>query len=149
MLRSFDGVHFESIGTVNGIGNSQTTNYYNFDDFDTRSGLVYYQLDQVDIDGHHELSEIIALDRKASRSGLIAVYPNPTNGKITAEINGINGTNGTITITNLNGKVLFSDIIYSEDIQKHTFDLEGFEPGVYIVDYRDDSSSSTTKFIKN
>ncbi len=149
VLRSFDGVHFETIGTVNGVGNAQSTNYYNFDDFETRTGMVYYRLDQVDVDGHHELSEIIALDRKASKSGLIAVYPNPTTGKIVAEINGTGGTNGTITISNLYGEVLISDIIYSEDIQKHTFDLESFDSGVYIVEYRDEKTSSTTKFIKN
>lgn len=149
IMRSFDGVHFESIGTVDGIGNSQTTNYYNFDDHQTRTGLVYYRLDQVDIDGHHELSEIIALDRKAYHSGLIAVYPNPTTGNIIAEINGSNGSNGTLTITSLNGEVMLAENIYSESIEKHAFNLESFDSGVYIVEYSDEKSSSTTKFIKN
>jgi hypothetical protein len=48
ILKSYDGENFEIIGEVNGVGYSQETNYYQFNDSDIRSGIVYYQLEQVD-----------------------------------------------------------------------------------------------------
>ncbi|MDG1332790.1 MAG: hypothetical protein P8P74_10690 [Crocinitomicaceae bacterium] len=42
VLRSYDGITFETIGEVDGIGYSQDVNHYQFDDADFRSGTVYY-----------------------------------------------------------------------------------------------------------
>lgn len=148
ILRSYDGLHFESIGTVVGAGSSQATNYYQFNDEDIRSGLVYYQLEQVDFDGQREKSEIIALDRTHSRIGLVATYPNPTNGLFTAEINGVKGSGGTLTISDMNGTVLEQKFVYSTGIEKHQFDLNSYESGMYFVRYQDNASDHTIKLIK-
>jgi len=147
-MRSYDGITFESVVQVKGAGFSQELNYYQFDDSDIRTGKVYYQLEQVDFNGHREPSEIIALDRKSTRAGLIAAYPNPTTGIIVAEINGIDGSNGTVLITNMNGTVVHSKVVYTTGIQKHQFDLSSYEPGMYFVRYQDASSDDTIKLIK-
>ncbi|PHR26783.1 MAG: hypothetical protein COA38_14190 [Fluviicola sp.] len=148
ILRSYDGVHFESIGEVDGIGFSQDLNYYQFNDRDIRSGKVYYQLEQVDINGHRELSELIALDRKAGHEGLIAAYPNPTTGIITTEVNGISGSKGVLSVTNMNGTLIQQKTVYTTGIEKHQFDLSNYEPGMYFVRYQDSNSNQTIKLIK-
>ncbi len=148
VLRSYDGINFESIGEVNGIGFSQNLSYYQFDDSDVRSGKVYYQLDQVDLNGHRELSEIIALDRKNSIRGLIAAYPNPTTGKIITEVNGVKGSRGVISVTDMNGTLVQQKTVYTTGIEKHKFDLSNYEPGMYFVRYQDNDSDQTIKLIK-
>lgn len=148
ILRSYDGVNFNIIGEVNGVGFSQEVNYYQFDDSDVRSGKVYYQLEQVDLNGHSEKSNIIALDRSSGRNGLIAAYPNPTTGVITTEVNGANGRNGIISVTDMNGTLIETKAVYTTGIEKHQFDLTNFEPGMYFVRYQDDNSDQTIKLIK-
>lgn len=148
VTRSYDGINFETVGEVNGAGFSQELNYYQFNDTDIRSGVVYYQLEQVDLNGHTEKSEIIALDRESNRKGLIAAYPNPTNGLITTEVNGADGKNGTISVTDMNGTVIQKKAVYTTGIEKHQFDLGNFESGMYFVRYQDDSSDQTIKLIK-
>ena len=148
VLKSYDGINFESIAEVDGIGFSQDLSYYQYNDSEIRSGTVYYQLDQVDIDGHHEKSEIIALDRESSRAGLIAAYPNPTTGKITTEVNGTKGSSGIISVTDMNGTIIQQKTVYTTGIEKHQFDLSNSEPGMYFVRYQDDNSDQTIKLIK-
>ncbi len=148
ILRSYDGIHFEPIGAVHGAGTSQETNYYQFNDEDIRTGLVYYQLEQVDFDGQREKSEMIALDRSTNRVGLITAYPNPTSGKVIAEVNGSKGSNGTLTISDMNGTILEQKSVYTTGIEKHQFDLVQFETGLYFVRYQDNNSDQTIKLIK-
>jgi len=148
VMRSYDGVNFEIIGEVDGIGYSQEVNYYQFDDSDVRSGLVYYQLEQVDLDGHREKSELIALNRESDRTGLLAAYPNPTRGAVTTEVNGAKGKRGTITITDMNGTVIEQKEVFTTGIEKHQFDLGNFEDGMYFVKYQDNNADQTIKLIK-
>ncbi len=76
VLRSYDGVHFEAIAQVNGIGNSATPTAYEFIDVEPTNGISYYQLSITDINGKAEKSAIIALDRE-SMNGEISIMPNP------------------------------------------------------------------------
>ena len=148
VLKSYDGVNFEAIVEVYGVGFSQETSYYQFNDPDVRSGLVYYQLEQVDFNGHREKSEIIALNRTSSRDGLITAYPNPTSGIIITEVNGADGSNGTISVMDMNGAVIRQKNVYTTGIEKHQFDLGECDPGMYFVRYQDDNLDQTIKLIK-
>ncbi|MFK7785370.1 MAG: T9SS type A sorting domain-containing protein [Crocinitomicaceae bacterium] len=148
VLRSYDGENFEVIGEVSGVGSSQETNFYQFNDSDVRSGLVYYQLEQVDFNGNRERSEMVALNRESNRSGLIAAYPNPTTGEITTEINGVDGTRGIISVTDMKGTVIEQKVVYTSGIEKHYFDLNKYEDGMYFVRYQDDNADQTIKLIK-
>ena len=61
ILKSDNGVHFESIGRVSGVGTSQQSNRYSFTDFDKKSSN-YYKLKQVDYDGISTYSEVIHVE---------------------------------------------------------------------------------------
>jgi len=61
ILRSFNGVDFEQIGTVSGNGNSTNTHKYSFIDR-SPSTVNYYQLRQVDFDGGLTYSDVITGD---------------------------------------------------------------------------------------
>jgi hypothetical protein len=59
--RSSDGENFESIGTVNGMGNSTHLVNYAFDDRDWIGHMNYYRLRQVDFDGSFRFSDVIII----------------------------------------------------------------------------------------
>ncbi len=74
--RSQDGVLFEAIGTVDGAGNSQTTNHYMFMDEEPLSGTSYYRLKQVDTDGTFTYGPVVAVVRGTTNADL-SIWPNP------------------------------------------------------------------------
>ena len=49
--RSVNGIDFVNIGNVNGSGTTQTNHSYQFTDESTPNGIVYYRLQQLDLDG--------------------------------------------------------------------------------------------------
>jgi hypothetical protein len=62
ILRSEDGLHFQSIGTIEGIGNSATLTIYYFIDSSPLDGINYYQLKQIDNNGEPSYSVIRTID---------------------------------------------------------------------------------------
>lgn len=60
--KSLNAMDFDSIGWVDGHGNSTTLNTYSFDDVNVLNGKTYYyRLKQVDYDGGFEYSEIVSV----------------------------------------------------------------------------------------
>ncbi len=77
--RSRDGVDFDPIGQVEAAGTSTVTTDYHFIDRNPLIGMNFYRLDQVDNDGTHTLSNIVALERSSSAS-TGGPFPNPVTG---------------------------------------------------------------------
>ena len=71
---------FETIGFVEGHGNSNSPNSYSFVDSDNLSGVVKYRLKQIDVDGGFEYSNIVTLSPiEKTEFKLSQNYPNPFN----------------------------------------------------------------------
>ena len=151
IYRSFNGVDFEPIGTVDGVGNSTTLNAYTFTDRDIRTGTTYYQLTQVDIDGTSIQSEMIALNRSQVDTGLLGVYPNPTQNTVNVEYNSSNELASiTIELSDSRGSLVASKIVTNKGFGIVSFDLENLHKGIYFVRYISDSGLSIIKkIIKN
>ncbi|MCX6275140.1 MAG: hypothetical protein NTV09_08025 [Bacteroidetes bacterium] len=82
--RSLNGnENFKSIGNVKGYGAGTTTqnHYYSLRDQEECTGVKYYRLKQVDIDGHFTYSNTVAV-RCKEKNEVVSVYPNPSNTKI-------------------------------------------------------------------
>lgn len=149
--RSTEGIDFEPIGTVNGVGNSTSLNEYEFADQDIRTGMTYYRLTQVDINGSFVQSEIIALDRSQIATGLLGVYPNPTKDILHIEVNTSDELESvTLELSNANGQIISSKLIKNKGFGIVTFDLENLQKGIYFIRYIGTSGLSTIKkIIKN
>ncbi len=79
ILKSIDGVNWESIGWVNGATNSSSHLSYEFTDEHLSEGNNYYRYRQVDMDGKSSYSNIVTLNLELVQSlkNLFVVYPNP------------------------------------------------------------------------
>ncbi len=74
--RSQHGEAFKAIGEVTAIGNSTTSTAYHFVDRKPNTGLNYYRIKSVDIDGLATYSEIKFV-RFENDKPMLSVYPNP------------------------------------------------------------------------
>lgn len=86
--RSADNLEWTPVGTLAGAGNSMSVIHYSFSDEAPLNGLAYYRLEQKDLDGSTELSDVVVVNCR-SGDGLVPVlYPNPTRDDITLELPG-------------------------------------------------------------
>lgn len=82
--RSFNGIDFETVGTVNEP--SEMVNgdmgLYHFEDVTPRSGRNYYRVELEDAYGNTAMSNVVELMLSTGVSQLAQVYPNPATGNM-------------------------------------------------------------------
>lgn len=75
--KSTDGIKWQVVGSVEGAGSTNQSQFYSFKDFSPNQGsIVYYRLRQVDYDGAEDFSEIRSVRVSAS---IWTLAPNPAN----------------------------------------------------------------------
>lgn len=78
--RSQDGKEFLGIGQVKGSGTTVVAQNYTYTDSAAMSGILYYRLKQVDIDGTSSLSMVVQVQVK-ERAQSLQVYPTSSRGQ--------------------------------------------------------------------
>lgn len=131
--RSINGVEFETIGKVQGAGDSNNNISYHFVDQDPYSGFNYYQLVQTDFDGQKELLGTV-LVKHDNVIDQIQLYPNPVSQSSSLIIESNNPDIGIITIIDMSGITFLSTPI-SLDKGKNMYELNLTQliPGVYTL----------------
>ena len=152
--RSVDGKNFVTVGFVAGKGNTTKTTNYNFVDAKafalTGSQKLYYRLRQVDFNGDEHLSQV-ALVNNTERTTLASVetYPNPFNQNITVELMSTEQAVYTLTITDLQGKIVGTQQMNaSTGINRVELNnASSWAPGVYFLNVQG-NASQTIKLVK-
>ena len=148
--RSIDGFSWEILGTVNAAGNSTSNLNYELIDSDVRAyALIYYRLNQFDLDGASKVYGPTSAECQNDELGF-EVFPNPAGTDVTVLLHGEHETGGTeIIFTDINGKEV-KRIVYNEQTGKlMTVDLRNLEPGVYLVRLlTEDSNDQFIRLIK-
>lgn len=104
VLKSKDGVDFDSIGKVEAAGNSNLVNAYQFLDNSPALGNNYYKLKQVDIDGSFSFSKNIMIRYGTIPQDLRLV--STTDQNITVSVYSQQNKQATVLLSGLDGKVL-------------------------------------------
>ncbi|PVD52724.1 hypothetical protein DC498_07270 [Terrimonas sp.] len=132
--RSFDGVHFESIGKVSAKGNSISETTYNYTDKHIdklNSNTFFYRLKEVDVDGQYTYSNTILI--RYSSPGVRArsvVYPNPARNMVNVLL-GDKALVGTEAfLFDMSGKML-KKIRIEANLEQ--VDLSAYTHGVYLL----------------
>jgi hypothetical protein len=76
---SADGLNFEKIGVVNSKKDFSSVADYSFLHRKPESGINYYRVKQVDMDGRYEYSKVAQATVKAEPEKGISVFPNPVH----------------------------------------------------------------------
>jgi hypothetical protein len=141
VLRSADAESWDSVGRVDGNGNSETASYYQFLDPHPLAEQSYYRLKNTDFDGYNYLSRVCEISLPGKEE-VITVYPNPASGML--EISSSGNLPFTVDILNAAGQEV-------ESAGKHlsviTLNVSRLPTGLYFVHVTTDDSSETKTVI--
>jgi hypothetical protein len=137
--RSTDGQTWDSIGMMNGHGNTVTETDYSYNDMNVIPDIrYYYRLKQVDFNGNNKLTDIVSAIINGQGVFVIQGFnPNPTNG--TAYLLFGSSIDQTVTIDiydNIGQKVSSRQVNIIKGAantpgNKVTFDLSMYASGTY------------------
>ncbi|PCJ85615.1 MAG: hypothetical protein COA57_07305 [Flavobacteriales bacterium] len=123
---------WEIVAEVDGAGNSNNNLNYNWTDENPYDRTSYYRLKQTDFDGHFEYSKRLAV--KITTDDEVVIYPNPSKGLFTIEINSKEKTSYTIKIKNTLGELVDEERFFDArgNVSKR-IDLNGLPKGIYLL----------------
>ncbi|RDV15744.1 T9SS C-terminal target domain-containing protein [Pontibacter diazotrophicus] len=145
--RSSDGQAFESIGRVAGHGTTAIGAAYKFADNHPLAGISYYRLKQVDEDGSHAYSAVVAVTRAAGLK-VAKVYPTITTDKLQVSVEQT-GVMHQVLVLDMLGKQWLLEALDNTALH-HTIDVSNLRGGSYVLVLLDEQGQrQTTRFIKN
>lgn len=71
--RTTDGVNFNEVVLINGVGTSSSTNNYTYSDYSFEKRQNYYRLSQTDFDGKSEVLGLISINNTQTSSEIVKV----------------------------------------------------------------------------
>jgi hypothetical protein len=147
--RSIDGVNFEKIGTVKATGSSNEAVQYHFDDLNPITGLNYYRIRLINLDGTEDFTNIIALELLKKEQNF-SFFPNPAEDLLNYqfETNLVEDVN--IEIIDVLGRTLISKTFKTSTGNNILpIQLGDLLPGAYTIKVMHSNGvSNSTKFIK-
>lgn len=145
--RSTDTKTWKKIGKVTGAGTTITQQVYHFEDKKPNSGLNYYRLKQVEFNGEFNYSKIKSVNKKASFSNELKVFPNPASNYITVELEIDDSKTNTAYLLNSQGLII-QNIPLSNNWNRE-IKISNLTPGVYFLQIQNEVTRYIGKFIKN
>ncbi len=117
----------------------------------TNSSTYNYYVTGTDANGCSSVDTIAlkvdkctGITKITNQSSGLSVYPNPTNGEFTVELN--NGLTKNIQISDVTGRIILTEVT-SED--KATVNINAYSKGIYYVKIQSDNAIEVIKVIKN
>ncbi len=149
--RSTDGINFSEAAMVFAYGNTTETKTYSVanDISDVKTGIVYYRLRSVDIDGKSQYSQIRII-RPGRQSELLklVMYPNPASDELRVTVpSGWQNKPVMLEVFSLNGQKMKS-FQNKASSQTETIAVNDLANGFYIIKASCGVEAVQQKFIK-
>ena len=145
--RSKDATSFEEIGKVKAAGTSLAQLVYSFIDESPLSGISYYRLKIVNIDGTYSYSKIIDINIFAGAQ-FLKIYPNPINDKFFIELK--DAVNLKFSLFDLAGNEIQRGLYLCEraDDSRLVIDISLLSSGMYFFKLEDGNEIIVKKIVK-
>lgn len=145
--RSINGATFQSIGRVNGKGDSDSETQYSFED-EFPVEKAYYRLKDVDIDQRVSYSKIIELSRSTKPYLKLSVQ-NPVQSQVNIFITKNFDSNADLMIVDMLGNIVIKNRFYlREGLSNVKQDIDKLPQGNYLVKLTSNNLVATGSFIK-
>lgn len=150
VLRSLDGRNnWQSVGFVNGAGDSYTRKDYSFNDNNLVARRYYYQLKQIDFDGKYKYTAVVSANLSGKDGfSLEQNFPNPFKGsETTIRFTLPRRTQVQLIIYDMNGRVVKTLVNGVKDAGTHAipFRDQSLPSGVYFYRIEADGYSDVKK----
>lgn len=129
--RSADGVNWEDIGTVQAKGNSAVQTDYSFTDEQPLTGTNYYRLALVNMDGSYLYSDVKVL--QSATIARISFFPNPAHDYVNVSLGGMTGSQVTILLTSISGRLMQEKTAAPGNGVVVTFPIQNVAAGMYVL----------------
>jgi hypothetical protein len=146
--RSSDGENWKYIGQVPAAGNSNREIDYSYFDTEPLSGISYYRLVQVDLNGDVDVSEtrMVRFDEMLAEE-MILVYPNPSSGSFTVEMIVLENNQGKLLLVNPLGQTIRNWSFGATELGHQSINVEGLSAGSYLLLWERPTGLSSVKLI--
>jgi hypothetical protein len=149
--RRINDGEWNTIGFVEGHGNSNSPKDYSYIDKDLFAGgsNFQYRLKQVDTDGSFEYSDVVEVEVMPTQYELSQNYPNPFNPSTTIRFSLPRASQLKIELYNVIGEqvAILADGMYEAGYHKIAFSASGLPSGTYIYRLISDSFVQTKKMM--
>lgn len=146
--RSNDALNYFKIGTVRAAGNSSSPTVYDFIDDKPLTGMNYYRLKQVDLDGRYVYtpSRMVRFDKTDTFE--VQYYPNPTTDIIIIKLaEGMAAEPLVVNISNASGIVLMQLKLPAHGNSIIPIKLGQYAKGIYFIQVKTSSINSTARIL--
>ena len=146
--RCYDGEHYEDIGYVNAIGNSNSRRNYSFVDpgiMISGRSIVYYRLIITDNDGKTEASNIISLRITGNTQWNVQLLSNPVQNYVSLMVSGVSGIL-QLSIRDITGRIIYRNSMTNLNGQI-TLPVT-LQKGIYLLESEFNNERKVIKFIK-
>ena len=130
VMRSSDGLFWQSIGSLQGKGNSTQVQDYSFTDKNPINGVSYYRVDQYDYNGEHRSSPMKSVVFDNTFRSEIELFPNPSDNQVTVrsseQIN-------EVCILSISGAVVQEIELSNSQKNEISFTVAHLTNGVYFI----------------
>ncbi|MEL6135536.1 MAG: T9SS type A sorting domain-containing protein, partial [Bacteroidota bacterium] len=134
IMRSVDGASWTNVGSVKGAGNSTVVRSYQFEDYGTTLGTYFYRIQQVDFNGMYAFSNILEVQVTERMALLGDIYPNPSQGLLSARANMPESGVLLLQAYDLQGRMVWSERkSYRAGSQAVDLDWTSLSSGVYLL----------------
>ncbi len=128
--RSVDRMSVESLGEVKSYGNAQTPQTYSFKDHNPVTGVSYYRVKQIDLNGDYSFSDWVSVTRNSIYGSAISFWPNPATDYLLAH--GLSGGE-EIAVFDPAGRLLVKT---TAEAGQQLLDISRLSPGIYTVEVK-------------
>nr|HPI12952.1 T9SS type A sorting domain-containing protein [Catalimonadaceae bacterium] len=141
--KSYDGKNFTTITSEKSKNESGAQyTYSDADAFRLNQDVVYYRLKSVELNGLPNYSAIRIVNRLATASETLTLFPNPVKDKV--YLAGANSQTDEVIVTDATGKTV--NIRINEE---GALDVENLAPGIYHIRLLKDGTSLDARFVKD
>lgn len=145
--RSTDGNTWNTLATRSGQGTTHDNTEYSFVDYTPEVGVNYYRIKQVDFSGVESYTVVESVNFMGYFSlEKTSIFPNPSNGNTVSVELPYNKGRVAVSIVDITGNELSTDIIDGASGQLNT---ENLSEGLYFVKMQKGNASKVVRMIVN
>ncbi|WP_367391048.1 lamin tail domain-containing protein [Lewinella sp. LCG006] len=145
--RSIDGGKtFETIGQVEGMGDSASPVDYEYVDTKPAAGMNYYRLQQFDFDGTNEFFGPVAVRFSGEVTDAPVIWPVPARERLQVTLPA-SDNDWLLEVFDLNGRRLLQQTSEEKGLDMY-FDLNALPAGSYLLRWNNGRQSGQERFLK-